>query len=199
MDFYQKSPADKQWYRPTDFAVYCMQYLPPKSHIVDLCCGNGRDTVLFGQHGTAAAGIDSCPQAIALAKQYAAQHISRCMFVCSDLLDGAALYRMAGVAYARFAFHAITDAEQATLLRLLVNLLQSPAMLMIEARSAGEGAGHCETHDGHYRRLLDRQQLHDELRENNFVIEHSAEAQGWATHGTDDPTVLRIVAKRRKG
>jgi len=45
--------------------------LPRKSHVLDLCCGTGRVTAAIAQRGFRAAGIDSSPAMLSLARRNA--------------------------------------------------------------------------------------------------------------------------------
>ena len=74
--------------------------------------------------------------------------------------------------------------------------------LFIEARSIrdskyGEGkkVGLHEFVTSHYRRFIDSQVLISKLKE-NFEIVYFEESQGFAKTKTEDPWLIRIIAKR---
>ena len=74
---------------------------------------------------------------------------------------------------------------------------------MIEARSVkgdlygrGEPAGRdAFVHDGHYRRFIRLDELAAELEAAGFEIEEAIEKRGLAVFGTDDPVVVRVLAR----
>ena len=51
-------------------------------------------------------------------------------------------------------------------------------------------------HDGHYRRFIRRDELHDEIVEIGFRVDELIETDGLAVHGGDDPVVIRAFAIR---
>jgi bifunctional enzyme CysN/CysC len=60
----------------------------------------------------------------------------------------------------------------------------------------GEVISPTERIHGHYRRFIVKDDLLERLRSRGFVIESEVESNGLATHGNDDPVVIRIVGRK---
>lgn len=182
------------WYQPTQFARLWRDRLGTHSRVLDLGCGNGRDTVHLASGGHSLIGIDRSQDAISLARAFAAYRDIPCRFKQGDFTALGDLPRWATAAYSRFSLHSVPAKVQEVLLQQLAMNMQPPGLLLIEARSAPAGAaGHIETHDGHYRRLLHGATLQRELEETGFHIVHLEQVTG-EPFGGDCPDVLRVAA-----
>ena len=116
--------------------------------------------------------------------------------------DYASLANGAYSIYSRFTLHAINYEEEERLLSHLDNggMLK---YVFIEARSINDGlygmgrkVGLHEFVTSHYRRFIDPAVLKSKL-ERTFHIEYFEEAQGFAKIATEDPCLIRVIAKRR--
>lgn len=191
--------------QPSDFARFCAK-MHKKDHgkIFDIGCGNGRDTLFFSSHSIPCMGIDQCKIAIAkneskktvlgLDASFHQNDFSACDY--DALADGA--YSI----YSRFTLHAISYEEENKLF-LHLNNGHNLKYLFIEARSIRDGlygqgkeVGVHEFVTSHYRRFIDPLVLKVKL-EKHFDIEYFEEAQGFAKTPTEDPCLIRVVAKRR--
>jgi len=196
-----QSPSEQ----PSDFARFCAgKYEKEFGQIFDIGCGNGRDTLFFASQAIQTTGVDQCEIAIAKNEAKKAQlglntsfhqaDFSTCDY--SSIADGA--YSI----YSRFTLHAISYEEEE---RLFLYLNNGPDLkyLFIEARSIRDGlygqgkeVGLHEFVTSHYRRFIDPVALKSKL-ENGFDIQYFDEAQGFAVTETEDPCLIRVVAKRR--
>ena len=165
---------------------------------------NGRDTFFFSRQSIPSAGIDQCKKAISknelkksklgLDVSFRVDDFSTCDY---DLLSKGT-YSI----YSRFTLHAINYEEENRLFQHLnkgINL----KYLYIEVRSIrdelygqGEKVGLHEFITSHYRRFIDPEALKSKLK-NKFDIEYFEEAQGFAKIETEDPCLIRVIAKRR--
>jgi len=190
--------------RPSDFARLCSEkYNENCGRIFDIGCGNGRDTLYFSSQSIPSTGIDQCEVAIAknltkcndlgLDALFQAHDFSECDY---DLMsDGA--YSI----YSRFTLHAINYKEEEKLF-LHLNSGTNLKYIFIEVRSInddlygqGEKVGEHEFVTSHYRRFIDPKKLVARL-ENNFDIQYFEEGQGFAKTDTEDPCLIRVIAKR---
>ena len=191
--------------QPSGFARFCARrYNKEHGNIFDIGCGNGRDTLFFSSQSIPCTGIDQCKVAIAkneirkatlgLNASFHQKDFSTCEY--NSLADGG--YSI----YSRFTLHAISYKEESKLF-LHLNNGHNLRYLFIEARSIrdslyveGKEVGLHEFVTSHYRRFIDPLVLKDKL-ENNFEIEYFEEAQGFAKTPTEDPCLIRVVARRR--
>jgi len=168
--------------------------------LLDLGCGNGRDTVYLNKRtGSCFVGLDACPAAVEAAKTLAEHHDVNCNFIRADACAAADIYAGVQGVYSRFFFHSISCSVQHDILELLQANLREPACLYIEVRAASKAAaGHVETNDGHYRRLIHAETFFEELHVAGFDVVWTECGRGLARFGNDDPVILRIHAVRRK-
>ncbi len=200
--YYAEQSPDEQ---PSDFARFCVrEYREEFGQIFDIGCGNGRDTLYFASQAIKSAGVDQCEIAIAgnvaknvqLGLNASFHQADFCACDYSSLADGS--YSI----YSRFTLHAINYDEED---RLFLHLNNDPdlELLFIEARSIrdglygqGEEVGPHEFITSHYRRFIDPTVLKSKL-ESGFEIQYFEEAHGFATTETEDPCIVRVIAKRR--
>ena len=160
---------------PSPFAVWARQFLYGK-RVLDLGCGNGRDTNYL-RCTNDAIGVDLfAPEG----PQFRRQSIE------SYLED----VPKAEVFYCRFLFHAIGEELQRL---ILYTCRTAGAVIYIEVRSTLD-----TPNPDHERRLIDGQELLAWLQRNHFYILHYEEGHGLAEFGGENPHVIRIVASSAK-
>lgn len=202
-DYYAQQEPSEQ---PSDFARLCVKkYKAEHGQIFDIGCGNGRDTLYFSSQSIPCAGIDQCK--IAIAKNQAKQirlgfkaAFHACDFSACDYdLLSSGPYSV----YSRFTLHAINYEEENRLFDHLNNGKRRLAYLFIEARSIqdslygqGKEIGLHEFVTSHYRRFIDPLVLRSKL-ERHFDIEYFEEGRGFAKTETEDPCLIRLIARRR--
>ena len=144
---------------PSSFALTITQELKAGRHILDIGCGNGRDSLYFLNRGLFVTGIDASDVAVEKLKQVTIND-NRAEFICGDFVNDSVVYsRRYDYAYSRFTLHAITLSQQNELLRNIKHVLNPDGKFFIEARTLkddlygkGESAGdNAFIYDGHYR------------------------------------------------
>lgn len=200
--FYQQASPTEQ---PSDFARFCSAKYNDKVGLVfDVGCGNGRDTLFFSSSSIPCAGIDQCSFATEKNRQKNRDLGLKSEFYKADFTkcdyDNLAASRDYSI-YSRFTLHAINYDEE----RQFFDHIQSCVNLkyiFIEARTirdslygVGKNVGPHEFVTTHYRRFIDTKVLKLKLEE-NFSIEYFEESLGFAKTGTEDPCLIRVIAKK---
>ena len=199
-DYYKN---DKVPSLPSSFAEYCINKITSGCRIVDVGCGNGRDSIYFARQGHHVVGVDKSKSAIEYCQNHSV-HVDN-SFICCELTDLAGNDgRVFDVVYSRFSLHAMTPAEEDKMLKASHGLLVSGGLLCIECRSIndplarrGEVLSPTERVDGHYRRFIELLALTQKLERMGFAIEEQIEASGLAVHKDDDPVVIRVIARKQ--
>lgn len=213
-DFYGKTIASGQLrHTPSPFAQWCLQtQFKPETHILELGCGNGRDSFAFLQHGLPVLAVDGCEVAIAdNLTYYNAQSMSASgafhalNFAELDrlsLLTGNSL-ALVNTVYTRFVLHAIPEVLEDELLSFCHRLLAPGGRMLHEFRTLrdplmqkGAALSGNERLTDHYRRFLDPDALRAKLAQAGWREVFFVEAQGLATFGNDDPVVARLVVEK---
>lgn len=194
---------------PSQFALFVAGELAsgsvePVAAILDIGCGNGRDSVFFAQLGHAIGGLDRSEQAIAAcAERLSAMPRSspaKALFQAGCAESGAiealaAAFEGPLLVYSRFFFHAVDDAAEAEILGRVGRLLaQRGGALAVEFRTIHDSDGTRET-GVHYRRYVDPATYAARLVDSGLQVTWQAEGRGMAKFRSDDAHVARILAR----
>ena len=185
---------------PSDFAKFCFNYTKPEKMLIDLGCGNGRDSMFFCRSGLKVTAVDLSKSAIASFSQ--AMPI---FALCDDFVKTKLLKCVDyDYAYARWTIHAISKAQQDELLPNVYHALKPGGLFFSETRTIndekyGQGEALSEHEfifDEHYRRFLDPEEFLAQLKNIGFVIEHYEESDRFSVMNGDAPTLIRVVARK---
>ena len=197
---YYKSMPDIE--NPSLFALEIGRQLKKDATILDLGCGNGRDSKYFYQLGLNVTGIDASDEVITMLQKD--QNENMC-FICDDFVTSSMVYAgQYDYCYSRFSLHAITEEQENELLSNIYGVLREGGKFFIEARSIndeiyglGERVGkNAYFYEGHFRRFIKRKELEEKLLNVGFQIEYSKEERGYAPFKNMNPLVIRIIAKK---
>lgn len=188
---------------PSQFAAFVASECGEFPTIVDVGCGNGRDTLFFAQLGHQTLGIDKSSSAIDQSLQKIVggdDKLEKHSFVCMNAIslpDATELInRLASkkkVIYSRFFLHAITEEEQSAFLDFSIACMQTGDMLALEFRTTQDQSREKVT-ASHYRRFIDASQLARHLtHECGYALNYFAEGTGFAKFRSDDAYVARLL------
>jgi len=199
-DYYKKAKAPVE---PSLFAKAVMPEICKGKTLLELGCGNGRDSLFFYRNGINVTAVDASDCTIAqLKQQYEEDNIC---FICDDFVCSPAIFSgQFDYCYSRFSLHAINESQELEVIKNVFNVLKSKGKFFIEVRSVhdelygkGEKVGEdAFVYDGHYRRFVKKEELESRLKQCGFNIEYSEEQKGFAPYGESDPPVIRIIAKK---
>ena len=195
------------WYRkqiapalPSSFAEFCLKYLSPSNTIIDMGCGNGRDSFFFGSKGFETLGVDYSE--IAIQNNIEKNHYPQVHFCVANFGRMKDLGVFSCV-YSRFSLHTVDKDTEKLLLQWCYDHLAAEGLFCLEARStldpllkSGTRIGPTENFTDHYRRFLDYDETRSELKSIGFDIVYSVEDSGLAKYKDDDPVVIRIIARK---
>lgn len=176
--------------------------------VVDLGCGDGRDTYAFAAAGyRKVTGIDRSHIAIREARRRAEQGggFDALSFEVCDAGDpvrlGAALRAArAGSSpmlfYLRFFLHSISEDVQQVLLAAISDCSRPDDCFAAEFRTDKDAANH-KVHGDHYRRFQNGPAFGRMLRDvHGFVPLLEQEGTGLSPYGSEDPHLYRLIARR---
>jgi SAM-dependent methyltransferase len=188
---------------PSQFAAFVASECGEFPMIVDVGCGNGRDTLFFAQLGHSTLGIDKSSSAIDQSAQKIIgkdDKLEKNSFVCmnalflpsaSDLIKR--LSSKKKVIYSRFFLHAITEEEQSAFFDFSAACMQTGDILALEFRTTQDLAREKVT-ASHYRRYIDASHLaHHLTNEFSYSLIYFAEGTGFAKFRSDDAYVARLL------
>lgn len=198
--YYAKKLAEVQ--SPSDFAQSVISHLEPGKSLIDLGCGNGRDSVYFLEHQLNVTGIDASEEAISQLNQLKLENGS---FVCDDFVSSKALYQVQyDYIYSRWTMHAISEQQEEELLDNVRDALKEGGLFFIEARSVGDslyGNGicvgkHAFIYQEHYRRFMEKEVFVQKLKDRGFQILSLEEGENFSKTEVSNPVLVRIIASR---
>jgi len=169
-DFYSSQSVTPN---PSPFAASCLPYIKEGSTLIDVGCGNGRDSSFFARSGINVLSIDqSFPQEL---------FATNCFFLNSDV-DNMPNIKCDYI-YARFFIHAIPLDKEIKFLSFIKNNCKH---FFIEARSDKS-----KFNGNHYRRFINLEKLKSRLDAQNFnyTVE---ESRNLAKTDTENPVIIRV-------
>ena len=196
-EYYKKDAAPSF---PSPFAEYVANKLSTKQNILEIGCGNGRDSKFFSSKGHHVTGLDRSREAIELCKNlYSSEPIEFFFGAITDIAK--TNKKKYDLIYSRFVIHAMSLNEELEMLTMSYRLLNEDGQFFIECRSindplseAGEILSHTERIEGHYRRFIILEELKQRLIQVGFEIIEAIESDGLANLGKEDPMVIRVKA-----
>ena len=200
-NYYSEMKGEKN--EPSEFARLISPRLQTGSHILELGCGNGRDSLFFLSENHNVIAVDGSDYAIEMLKKVT-RNEDNVLFVCDDFVKCNTLYQMKyDCIYSRFTLHAITEDQENELLRNVHGALHMGGILCIEARTIhdelfgkGEKVAHnAYKHNGHFRRFIDVKEFEKKLRYNGFDVVSIEESRGFSKTNESDPMLMRCIAR----
>lgn len=193
-DFYSNKKGTLE---PSPFAIFVHKEIGLKGSILELGCGNGRDSLFFSEQAMDVFGLDQCQTTISRLNELAKEN---CRFEVKDFTALGDLGSFDNI-YSRFTLHSVNRVQATQTLHWAYKSLVTGGKFCIEVRSTKDklfGQGTEVEKDAfvtdHYRRFVRIDELREELEQIGFTIELSIESKGLAVYKNEDPSVIRIVA-----
>jgi SAM-dependent methyltransferase len=193
---------------PSQFALFVANEvmtgeLAAPAALLDIGCGNGRDTAFFAGLGFAIGALDQSEAAIELCGERLRRELgsaagAACLQVGDAGRDGlellAASFQGSLLFYSRFFFHAIDEpAEDRVIEQAAAILRRRGGALAIEYRTTSDAVSTKVT-PGHYRRFIDPEAFAARIEAAGLKVQWRAEGRGMAKYRGDDAHVARLIA-----
>lgn len=201
-NFYTQNKAVSH---PSPFANFCQQkLLGANERILELGCGNGRDSFYFASQNHFVTAIDQSDEAQKRSNEICKkQSVKNLKFIAGNFADLKKEYiQENSVIYSRFSLHAINEREEDQLLdSIRVHALPNTKVI-IETRTiyddlfgVGEKLSPFEYKTDHYRRFIVPKNLIKKIIENNWEPFYVDLSKDLAPFGNENPIVLRLGFK----
>ena len=129
--FYDSTIEEIQ--QKSTFALFIKDYLTSEDKVLELGCGNGRDTLYLSQYCDHVVAIDSSEKVIEKLKTIT-QENEKITFKCMDATNIVSLQYKPTFIYSRFFFHSIEERTEDTIFDYISNL-PSKTLFCLECRS----------------------------------------------------------------
>jgi SAM-dependent methyltransferase len=174
--------------------------------VIDIGCGDGRDSHAFGQAGRSVVGLDRSAVGVQHARDKAAEMglSDRVQFEVCDVADNPRTVLASLMAdpdesvlfYLRFFLHSVTEDVQHTLLQAIADVARPGDMLAAEFRT-DKDEGRSKTYGDHYRRFQNGPAFGLTLHYRyGFEVLDEQEGTGLSVYGDEDPELYRVIARR---
>ncbi|MCI6649857.1 MAG: adenylyl-sulfate kinase [Lachnospiraceae bacterium] len=191
---------------PSLFAKFIMEkYLKNGGRLLELGCGNGRDSLYFSRNGLDVVALDTSSEAIKKLNDIAEDSKLTALFACDDFTNSNAIFQQRfDYCYSRFTLHSITENQEINVIKNIYSTLNNCGLFFIEARSVHDeiyGKGQyvgddSYIYEGHFRRFLRKENFERHLKRVGFHIIYSEESRGFAPFKNIDSPVIRVIAKK---
>lgn len=178
-------------------------YMERNKDLIELGCGNGRDSIFFARNGLNVIAIDESQVIIKELQDTIA--LDNCTFICDDFVNAEVIYQIQyDYCYSRFTLHAINEQQETKILSKSYDMLKQEGYLFIEARSIHDGKyglgqqveKNAFIYDEHYRRYIDLDELVSKLRNIGFTIIEQQESDKFAPMSGEHTVCIRVVAQK---
>jgi SAM-dependent methyltransferase len=193
----------KQITVPSQFAAFAIQEFGNQEDtiIIDLGCGDGRDSYFFSSHGFQTIGIDGSLEAINNCKQNFNHDLLD--FFCYDIEEPSFYEKIKEIIiirnknvifYSRFFLHAINEKQQNFLINNLKNIMSKDSLCFFEFRTNRDEFQEKIT-SSHYRRYISPTDFTVKVTRMGFDILYFVEGFGYAKYRKDDAHIARFILK----
>ena len=160
--------------------------------MLELGCGNGRDSLYFVENGKQVQALDLSSKTIDNLSSF---NINNVEFLNQDFSN---LTKFSGLdyVYSRFTMHSVDEETEKKVFSQLSQVLKVGGLFLMEARSTNDEKLEKTFGVDHFRRYLDFQATVEKLENLNFRILEKKESQGLSPYKKEDPFLIRIVAQR---
>ena len=190
-------------FEPSSFATWVGVRKLPSDIVVDIGCGEGRDSLFWARQEQAqqlVIGLDQSPSAIerARTRTSATGLGERCQFLCVDLLDETWIRlfqqsRKPGQAtlfYMRFLLHAVTAEVQEDLLFAIRAVANEGDSVAVEFRTTLD-RDRSKAFPAHFRRYQSAADVKSGMEGNGFSLLDEDEGVGLSPFRGEDPHLCR--------
>lgn len=199
-NYYKKNIAPTD---PSTFAKFCLPHIEQGKMLLELGCGNGRDSIFFSENGINVIAIDQSEEEMIKLNNTSKRNA---LFKAGDMVYDSNLYLpdFNDYIYSRFTLHAIGEKEQMLVLKNVYKSLKNGGLFLIEVRSTKDeifGKGekvekNAYIYEGHYRRFIDFEEIKGIVSDFGFSINYATESKDLAPYKNSNPTLIRMMLKK---
>lgn len=201
--FYKKIIINSE----SSFARFVIRWLKLKKlnindrNLVDIGCGNSRDTSYFKKKRLKVIGVDQSFTAIKLNKKKFKYIDYFIKDICAKNFNLNS--KKFDYLYARFFVHAISDKHETQFLKNCKKISKKNSLFFFEFRTTldplmkkGIKMKGNERFFGHYRRFIDIEQFLKKTKSQGFKMLYISQGKNYANFKKEQPHICRIILKK---
>lgn len=199
-NYYEKVLGTNKISSPSPFAKYLIEndYIKPNNSIIELGCGNGRDSMFFAKQNCNVTAVDQCNNTTSFLNSIQNIHSFPYDFTRLNKLEN-----KVNVVYSRFTLHSIDDKAEERTIKWAFDNIEKDGLFCIEARTIndpifglGEDKGdNVWFYNNHHRRFLVAEIFKNKIEKSGFEIILFKESNDFAVSGDNNPIVMRLIVK----
>ena len=181
---------------PSQFAAFCLnEFKAEEVSVLELGCGNGRDTIFFARHNLDVTAVDASDEGIK--NNPSVKEKLNLNFIQADLSGSCdhVFNRNFNIVYSRFFFHSIDYDTEQNIFQKLERYAQPETRCFFEFRTEKD-EGIKKVAPKHFRRFVNAENFCNNLSSAGFRIDYKIEGFGYAKYQDEDAHVCRVVASK---
>ena len=203
--FYKKKKSKSSI--PSSFSKFCYRQMMRNKvgkNLIDIGCGNARDSIFFYKKGLNVLGLD---KSLIVIKNNKSKYkkLDQINFINKDInYYSFKKLKKFDYIYLRFFLHTINASSEKALLKNLKNIIKKNTIIMLEFRTdkdplmkMGQIISLNERFTDHYRRFINANDLIKRFKKLNFKILYKIEKKNLAIHKNDNPVICRLIIKKK--
>lgn len=197
-EYYEKKNVPSN---PSSFARWVIEKIDKSKPLLELGCGNGRDSFFFARNNIQTIALDLSESAISLNESYEHENVTFKIADFTAIEDGH--FNNVGSIYSRFTLHSVDRDSYLRTIDWCSRNLMTGGQLFIEARTVNDplfGQGKKVSDDEfittHYRRFSEIKDVMHDLEERGFELVHASENYTDSWYKTDHAVVYRIIVRK---
>ena len=210
-DYYKTKKNNSVWQTfPSQFAIFTLSNVKEKNSLLEIGCGNGRDSLFFSNYFNNVLCVDYSSNAIDIINK----KISKKNNIKANILDlyndekvdiFSKLYSKSfNIIYGRFFLHAINKSGEINFWKIANHVLKKEGKVFVEYRNnldsrkkLGKILSDNERQDGHYRRFINNDNLLNRAKKfSNLKEEYFIHGIGFSKYFDEDPNVSRLILSK---
>ena len=195
--------------KPSPFVIWLTKnYIINKSSILELGCGNGRDSFYLCSLNHSVCAIDASVTAISINNDKNTFNTLKFIELNMDNLnrkENKKLFSKFNVIYSRFFLHAVPEHTENEIFKFCNDNLNIGDLVAHEFRTtkdplfdSGDSISSYEKYTDHYRRFIEVNTFINKIDPTVWDTLFLTESSGLAPYKEQDPVVCRIVLKKIK-
>lgn len=195
--FYKKSPSLK----PSSFAKFLvLKNIKKKPLLLDIGCGNGRDTFFFIKNNFKCIAVDISKKAICENNKKLKNIFFNFDFCKNNFIKKSKIKGKFDYIYARFFIHTIDLKYEAAFLRNVKKISSKKTKIFLEFRTIndpfyknGNKISKYERVTDHYRRFIDHKEFIKRCETTGFKVTFCKLGYNFANYKGEKPHICRII------
>jgi SAM-dependent methyltransferase len=203
VEFYRSGASKRVPKTPSPFATWVADQLEAPEHIIDVGCGNGRDSVFFAERGHRVTAMDATTSARQLTRRLARGRGVKVRAVELNLNDLFAVLASGALfahrqsppqIYARFLLDTIEGDTRRNFFRWAQMIQRRGGTTYLEFRT-WQGTLRARAFPFHYRTLLSPRRVIAEIEAYGGSVVHREQGSGLAPFENENPRICRLVVR----